>query len=36
MEYLGIDGWAPFVDGAKKLILGKDSVQVKNDTVCSS
>jgi len=24
MEYLGIDGYAPFVEAARNLILGKD------------
>jgi aspartate/tyrosine/aromatic aminotransferase len=36
MEYLGIDGYGPFVTASRNLILGKDSDSVKSGRVASS
>jgi aspartate/tyrosine/aromatic aminotransferase len=35
MEYLPIDGYAPFVTAARNLILGADTPAVKNGCVAS-
>lgn len=36
MEYLPIDGWTPFVEAARNLIIGKNSNAVKEGRVASS